>query len=371
MELIDIYKDTPDEMIIDLDEPKRLADLLSGDEALARRVMDLLGGMEDYNQIQGVIKELEDVVSTEDISDTIKHVIDRVIKLFVTTIEKLMDSGVVLAATAEYVAIRAENLRVNSRARTRKNKNPTFLITTRIQNLSVRYKPITNSANLLSHLRVLETVVDGYINGLDNVILRPANIIPSYMNPNASPDALAELLLNSAPTKITTPSVYRDQGNRFVSLHLLGNHQIVINYNPDKNASAYDQCRDISSRLVPSEETPRPLPVEIEFEHFNHQVTESIIDRVVKVVDKINRANAASMRTRRNERLRTLKGALIRFRDELTRARNEGRPDREIQELVSLVETYVDWLAIPYHDLFKLTCRNLTAILNVCDENLK
>ncbi|MFO6285272.1 hypothetical protein ACLBVW_37570, partial [Pseudomonas aeruginosa] len=63
-------------------------------------------------------------------------------------------------------------------------------------------------------------------------------IIPSYMNPNASPDALAELLLNSAPTKITTPSVYRDQGNQFVSLHLLGNHQIVINYNPDKNASA-------------------------------------------------------------------------------------------------------------------------------------
>ncbi|MFO5742373.1 hypothetical protein ACLBPW_30210, partial [Klebsiella pneumoniae] len=83
-------------------------------------------------------REYEECVATVDISDTIKHVIDRVIKLFVTTIEKLMDSGVVLAATAEYVAIRAENLRVNSRARTRKNKNPTFLITTRIQYLRDR-----------------------------------------------------------------------------------------------------------------------------------------------------------------------------------------------------------------------------------------
>ncbi|MFO5615292.1 hypothetical protein ACLBQC_32585, partial [Klebsiella pneumoniae] len=52
------------------------------------------------------------------------------------------------------------------------SKDRTFLITTRIQNLSVRYNPITNSANLLSHLRVLETVVDEYINGLDNVMLR-------------------------------------------------------------------------------------------------------------------------------------------------------------------------------------------------------
>ncbi|MFO5759792.1 hypothetical protein ACLBQR_31010, partial [Klebsiella pneumoniae] len=106
------------------------------------------------------------------------------------------------------------------------------------------------AASLSSHLRVLETVDDGYINGLDNVILRPANIIPAFLNPNASPDALAELLLNSAPTKITTPSVYRHQGNRFVSLHLLGNHQIVINYNPDKNSIAYDQCRTNYSLLI-------------------------------------------------------------------------------------------------------------------------
>ncbi|MFO6285383.1 hypothetical protein ACLBVW_38145, partial [Pseudomonas aeruginosa] len=72
------------------------------------------------------------------------------------------------------------------------------------------------------------------------------------------------------------------------------------------------------------EETPRPLPVEIEFEHFNHQVTESIIDRGVKVVDKINRANAASMRTRRNVRIRNHKGGLITFRAEITRNRHEG-----------------------------------------------
>ncbi|MFO5890531.1 hypothetical protein ACLBSJ_32445, partial [Klebsiella pneumoniae] len=59
------------------------------------------------------------------------------------------------------------------------------------------------------------------------------------------------------------------------------------------------------------------------------------------------------------------------FIEEQTLASNEWQPDSEIQDLVSLVDSYVDWLAIPYHDLFKLTCRNLTAILNVCDENLK
>ncbi|MFO5574909.1 hypothetical protein ACLBPA_29710, partial [Klebsiella pneumoniae] len=60
------------------------------------------------------------------------------LRLFAIRSDIVMASAVVLAASAEDVAIRAENLRVNSRARTRKNKNPTFLITTGSQALSDR-----------------------------------------------------------------------------------------------------------------------------------------------------------------------------------------------------------------------------------------
>lgn len=354
-----------------LEDPRHIAELLFNDNVeLSNRALDLLNGFEDYSELKRDIAQIEDLISLENFGDTVVKLIQRVIEHIKKIIQKIIDSGPVLTAAATYVNFRAENIKVESRGLARKNTSRKFVVTSRIQNLCTRYNPITNAPNLLANLRQLDLIVSSYVNGLNTVIIKPAANVPSYINTAINANELASLMLAASPTHLAVPELYSATKGRFESMHLMGNHQIVINVNKTGSDDPYEQVKDISVRLVPFEDNPRPLPTSIEFERFNLQSQDSIIKRVLNIVNNIQTANGDNVRLNRTTRIRSLKESLERLERELATT-NDAAVRENARKLIVLVETYIDWLAVPYLDLFALTMRNLTATLNVCEANLK
>jgi hypothetical protein len=352
------------------EELLRLTNILADSDAnVTEEVIDLIGGLEHYKPYESIGDAPFFFTGMESISDTVVRIFDRIIAFIKRWIKVLADAEFKLSLHTALHGHSLENIRTNMRATSRKPKSSSaFSVQTRIVNLSVNYKPINNSINLLNALTVLKAVADGYFKGHSEHVLSQVNQVVSSVTEQKSADALADIMSAASPMKISHMGVFRKQDQHVESPHLMGNHRFVIT---DDNANAdnsTERAQGIRVKLVPSQLTPVEAPYQVSFEYFDNNMMEALLIKCDAILNVLADSNDGPHRHARRQALKTLLSAVERVNEEVQR--NGIRDEEEARRVVAVLESYISWIADPYTSFYAYVLRNVRAALNVCEANI-
>lgn len=351
------------------DSPSALAKLLSKDETTATRVIELLGGFEEFKPFVRD-KELLDI-SNEDFKATLIAVIDRIIKFLDRVMEDLFDGSLAIGLTFDKILFRVEELSTLTRTTARRSREPNFSVKTRTQNLCVRYRPITEVQGLIANLKNLELISKSFFDYQNEQLIKAAFHIPQDVSNRQQLNDFARLLMSNNPVGMTTTNpLYTHRGFRHESLHLMGNHQLVIT-DQAPNTEDLERMFGISIKLDHSERDPLPVPSEINFQHFSPSIQVTVLRQIEKIAENMSRASGMNIRHRRKERIKAMSNTVKTIRNKLAADRVENTNEDVLRSFIEVLERYIDWLANPYLGLLALSARNLNAALNVCELNIK
>lgn len=347
----------------ELVNPEVIAKILSTDGEKATAALRLLDSVEDFES-HPQVDLLSVEVSQEDLAGNSLKALKTIFNWSKAIAKNVFDDMTNYELVARYLEFKAENLRVTARDRRQSTlfSNKPLLINTRIANLAVRYEPVRDIPSLITSLRVMQNLVRDYYSYNDEGLLRMADRIPGLFN---DPEGLQVALNQVSPAKLFTMNSFRPSSTQdrvYQSMHILGCHRVSVK----AQDSSGPLDRRYSVRLVPSDDAPRPLPKEFEFKRFPISTMDQVLHMVAEQARYLQQINTPMIRQRRIARLERI--AVLSQR--LSREIESGQfdPDKH-RHLIALINQYNDWVVNPYKELYGLVCRNLRAVLNVCEIN--
>lgn len=346
--------------------PALLSALLEDNPSLAQWVMQIDGGMEDYKSATLPTRRLS--LGNEDLKETVSDLLAKFIRLMENIIQDLFNGTLAATLVYEKILNRAEDALVDARTNARKTHGNTMRMDTRIQNLCVNYRPVTDVASLVSHQRNLQQVAKLFFEYQNGSALSPlANIRSTPVTPEGFTQLL-NAISYASPMQLVQGNVFNTNGYSHQTVHLLGNHKLVI-MNRYPEGDAKQQLTHIEFRLQTSDPEPRELPEFIDFQRFAKPTEFSLIKQVIQFAEMVVANNTVSLRFRRQNRLQ----AMLTFVKEIKHGLDTGQLDENAvalrQGFIDLLGAYKNWLTDPYLNFMAYCSRDLNAILNVCEAN--
>lgn len=344
--------------------PKYIAELLSTDDESTLSVLRLLDSVEDYETEHPISTDLfsmefsqEDLMSNS--VSALKTIFNWSKKVAKTVFSEMTNYELV----ARYLAFNAANIQTLSRDRRTSQiyDNKPMVINTRIANLSVRYEPVKDVPSLLTALRIMVNVTKDYYSYNSEELLKVADRLPQLLS---NIDQFESTLHNCSPARLFRSSSFR-QGtdpSLHVSQHMLGCHRVSIK--TQSSNGVLDNRYTV--RLVPSDINPRPLPAQIEFRRFPLPAMDQVLRLVIDLAEYLQEINTPMIRQRRMARLERIAMVTQKVAKEIESGNFDSEHHRKV---IALVNQYNDWITSPYKELYGLVCRNLRAVLNVCEIN--
>lgn len=348
--------------------------LLGFAEALAKaspdetvEIIDNMGGMEQFHPYQHMNDGVIFFTGLESFSDGIVRIYDRIIAFIKRWLKVLADSDFKLSLTTGLHQTTLENLRTDMRttARTQK-KSPTFPVFTRIEGISVNYRPLTNSQALLNSLTVLRSVASLYFGEHDSSILRQVNQVVTAVNSRQSSQRIAEIMYEVSPKRLTSNAIMKLDVDQAISPHLLGNHRLVISNDDSQSSDKADQIHGIRIKMDRSQITnTNPVDV-VQFQYFDLPMSEALLTKCDSILSILSESNTGQRRSARRQGMNALLACVERVRDETARGQWD---DDESRRTVALLESYIAWIADPYTAMYAYMLRTVKATLNVVASN--
>lgn len=346
-----------------------LSELMENDPEMAKEIVYLMGGVESFRNVNRSTR-FPLSISVEEGNYNIKAVIEKIIGYLVSLLEDIFSGSTAGALAVEGVVSRAENTLLNSRTARRNHQKNEFIIDTRIQNLSVRYRPISDPQQLLIQLRILNGVVKAVFTYLTHSVFSGFNDLIAFDPTRDNLDDLANKLVSSAPSVLKGDSKFINNGFTINSPQLLGNQQIVIN-NRRPDAHALESILACNMALQTAEEQPREIADNIEYRKFGVSLEQSIIREVIDIATTLSNYNTLNRRTIRRNRLKLITQRLNNLNTTVDSGEATEETILNIRNYIRVLEVYSGWVSSPYVGLIALVHRNLTAVLNVCEGNAK
>lgn len=347
----------------ELVDPKVIAGILSSDTDQATSALRLLDSCEEFAGHPILLDELSVELSQEDMASNSLNALKTIYSWTKKVANNIFDEMTNYELVARYLEFTAENLRVTSRDRRgTQGGNRPLKVETRIANLAIRYEPVKDIASLLMAIRVMTNVTREYYSYNGDELSKLAERIPQLM---ADPEQLAVAMSQVGPSKLARSNVFRPSSfndGSYVSPHILGCHRLTIR--TQESIDLMD--RRFSVRLIPSDTVPRPLPPTIEFRRFPITTQDQALKMVAELAKYLQSINTLVVRQRRMSRIEKVGMVVQRLTKEIESGRFNSTHHRRV---IAMVNQYNDWVANPYKELYGLVCRNLRAVINVCEIN--
>lgn len=344
-----------------------LSNLSEESDLLSQEISYLMGGVESYRDINRR-SNVEIAISKEDYSFNLRALIDRILRYLTNLAQDIFDGSAAGALAIEATISRAERMLTNSRTQRRNHQKTTFLIGTRIANLSVRYKPIEDPQFLLSQLKILGTTLRSVLTYLTQSVFNGFQDLIGFDPLTGDIDQLARKLQSSAPSVLGGDNRFVNKGYAIYSPQLLGCQQVVIaNARPD--GAALEQILGCQMTIENAAKDPLTLPQAIAYSKFGITLEQSLIREVVEVANILSSTNTLSRRSLRRSRLKLINDRLATLGKQLNDTEIDEGTQVQIRNYIRILEVYSGWMSSPFVGIIALTHRNLSAILNVCEAN--
>jgi hypothetical protein len=352
------------------EEILKLAEVLAdSDETMTEEIIDLVGGLELYKPYESIGDTPFFSLGLESVSDTVVKIFDRIIAFIKRWIKILNESEFKLSLHTALHSHSLENIRTTMRTTSRMHHEDTrFQVSTRIHNLSVNYRPISNAIGLINALTILKHVANAYFDTHSDKVLSQVNRVVSGVTDQRTASFLAEQMAGASPLNISKEPIFRPNDLHVESPHLMGNHRFVITDNNIASSDAADRVQGIRVKLEPSQLTPAQLPNGVNFEYFDSPMTEAVLTKCDDILRLLADSNNGPRRHARRQAMNALLAAVERVNEETQR--NGIRDEAEARKVVSVLESYIAWIADPYTSFYAYTLRNVRAALNVCEANI-
>lgn len=350
--------------------PQVLSDLLESDDLLAAEILTLIGSTEHYRNDR-LRTRRQFSLGLEDNAEMgfFMKLLDGLIKFLVRMGDDLLNGALGINLNLNKIINRAEQINTASRSNRRVNKTGTFKIDTRIQNLSINYRPINDPQRLMMYLKSVDGLMRRYFKYQDEQLL---TIIPGIMSLRPdTPDAvetLTNLLNNVSPVNFAKASGFNEGEYRMTGPHMLGNQQLtVINKNPTGDAT--ERLIGQEFLLQPSDSEPKVPPEYIEYDVFAKTIEQSILRQVILTATELVNRTGMYARNRRRGRSNDLVKYLDQIRKDVASGKYQDADLTTASTFILLLEAFNNWLVNPYLSLLALMCRNMSAVLNMCEAN--
>lgn len=346
--------------------PAHLAELLGTDSEMASRVLRYVEGVEEY---QPRIQELQDrlpELGLEGFTDTVIEWLKAILDFLKDVMEDYVQEMGAAELSASWLRSESENLMIMSRDR-RSLKNEPILVKSRVPNLSLRYKPVKDIASLINALKANQTVCETYYQYADQVLGNGVGTLAAIARNSGDPEALAEAMLNKSPRQLIGKLLQplTDQNNAWGSQPLLGNQRLVL-VSPDAD-SAQESVRQTRLRIRTFDMIPQGQVYEVSLPRFNTSQSDACLKQIIAMADTLLKHNRGDTRNRRRSRMVEISKAIDSLLVKVQRG--DESQAATLKQTAALLQTLSDWLVDPFMELYKLTCRNMRAALNVCDLN--
>lgn len=346
--------------------PAHLAELLGTDSETARRVLHYVEGVEEYQPRLQALQDRLPELGLEGFTDTVIEWLKAILDFLKDVMEDYVQEMGAAELSASWLRSESENLMIMSRDRRALGNEP-LLIKSRVANLSLRYKPVKDIAGLITALRANQSVCETYYQYADQVLGNGVGALAAIGRNGGSPDTLAEAMLNKSPRlligKLLQPLT--DQNNAWGSQPLLGNQRLVL-VSPDAD-NPQESVRQTRLRIRSFEMIPQGQVHELTMARFNNSQSDACLKQIISMADTLLKHNRGETRNRRRSRLleitKVVDSLLVKV------ANGDDTQAAALKQTAALLQTLSDWLVDPFMELYKLTCRNMRAALNVCDLN--
>lgn len=347
-------------------DPKRLAALLGTDDETARRVLHYVEGIEEYQPRLRVLQDTLPDLGLEGFTDTVMEWMRAILDFLKDVMEDYIQEMGAAELSAEWLRSESENLLIMSRDRRSMNTGE-LEITSRAANLSVRYRPVKDIASLILALKANEGVCRSYYKYADLTLGLGVGGLTAMARNGGDAEAVAQGMLEKSPRALigTLLQPLKDQNNAWGSVPLLGNQRLVL-VSPDAD-SAQQSVKQTRLRVRTSELIPQASVGKFTMPAFNLQQSDTCLKQIIAMADLLLSHNKGETRTRRRQRLQDIAKAIETIMAKVS-AGDESQA-AALKQTVAVLETLADWLLDPFMELYKLTCRNMRAALNVCDLN--
>lgn len=302
-------------------------------------------------------------------SSFLSRLIDGLIKFLVRMMDDLTDGSTAISLNLNRVITRAENINTVSRTTHRNNKGSSFKIETRLANLSVNFKPVNDPQRLLMYLKTSDVIIRNYFKYQEEELLK---VIPSItrMNPGSSTDLdqLVAILNNVSPFAFASSAGFNADNNRMIGPHILGNQQLlVLSKTPD--GDPIEQLTGQEFLLQSSDHEVKAPPPFIEYDVFARSIEQSILRQIISTAHDLASRIGMLARLRRSNRVKEVVTYLDLIRKDINQDKYQGEALENAIAFIKLIEAFNNWLVNPYLNLLALSCRNMSAVLNVCEAN--
>lgn len=347
-----------------------LADTLAeATEADMAEVVDLIGGLEHYAPYELTALQPTINIGFESMSDSVIRVFDRIIAFIKRWIKVLASAEFRLSLYTGLQNANLDTMRTDIRSRAHKaHTAPTFPVYTRIANMSVNYKPITNGQMLLNSLTILSAVTDMYFGKHSEKVLSQVNQVVVAVGTQKKASELAAIIEPASPLNSALVSVFRQQDHHIESPNLLGNHRLVITDDASGSLDAVSRVQGIRTQVVPSQLTVQESPGHIDFQYFDTNMTDAILIKCSNILKILGDSNTSARRHSRKQAMEALLAAVERVNTEVQRT--GIRDEKDASSVVAVLETYISWIADPYTSFYSYILRNVKAAMNVCETNM-
>jgi len=346
----------------------RLVELLAGASPdQLDETIEMIGGMEHYHPYEHLRDSPYFSLGMEGVSDGVVRVFDRIIAFIKRWIKVLADADFKQSLMTGLHQTTLENLRTEMRTTGRTNKtSQTFPVFTRIEGISVNFRPLTNAQMLLNSLTVLRSVAELYFTHHDSTILQQVTKVVAAVNGNARHQQIAEIMNEVSPNRLSANSIMKLDADMAISPHLLGNHRFIIT-NEDKHSSdKADQIHGTRIKMERSQLTnSNPVDV-VQFAHFDLQMSEALLTKCDSILSILSESNTGQRRYGRRQGMQALLSCIEKVRA----AADRGTIDEtESRMTIALLESYTAWIADPYTSMYAYMLRTVKATMNVVAAN--
>jgi hypothetical protein len=359
--------DNTDPIYNDMSPADLAALIASADPEETNELIDLVGGLEMFQEYRAFTDEPLWDISQEDYREKLAALLERIIAFIKRWIREITSADLRMSVSTMYYQTLVDNVRVEARSRVNKKQGASFTIESRVPNLCVNYRPLKDSVAILNALTSLEKIVGLYFRTYVPKVLDNARGIITAAATLSQTASVAQLMSHVAPTNTFTGDVFRTVGTHTESLHMMGNHKLVITNNAGMGDQV-DQLTGIRIKLDQSQLTPPPQPAVIDIPYFDVSTVNTITGKLDTILNHLAYSNTGRYRSMRRHALTDLATTLERAKNNLV---NDPRVDEDrVKEITSLLETFIAWIADPYVGFYAYILRDVRAVINVCAANI-
>ncbi len=350
--------------------PDVMSTLMELSPEISDEILELVHGIEHYKNIRINKQKLFSLsLESEDQSSLVSRILDALIRFITRFIKDVYEGTATLSFSLGKIHNRAELINTTSRTTRKTNRSDSFIINTRVHNLCINYKPISDPQQLLMQLKSNDLVCRNYFR-YQNVHL--PEVIPKLLriDPRSETSVLDLVSILNPISPISVAEAFNFSGDNTsrVSVQLFGNQRL--------HALSKNPVGDLVERLVgqewlllPASDNPRPIPESVKYSVFAASIEQSILREIINTTADLEANFGIVSRNRRATRV----DDLTRYLEKLRNGISSGQYTEEVLErtnqIVRLLEAYCTWLVNPYLNMMSLFIRNATAVLNVCESN--